>query len=234
MFLFYSDAKDDQYSWLTESEAIHCRQVLRKQIGDQVYFTDGQGDSFLAEIVVLEKKRVGLRILELVTLHSHRPYRVHIAIAPTKNIARFEWFLEKVTELGINEITPIICQRSERKVIKEDRCEKILISAMKQSIKSNLPKLNPLTKFSDFIKQDFSGSKFIAHLEEGTQELIQSYIPGNDVLILIGPEGDFTPEEIRNAKDKGFHFASLGDYRLRTETAGIVACQAIHFCNTGH
>ena len=231
MILFYSDDCDGKMANLIESEAIHCRVALRKNVGDLIFITDGKGNGYEGEITHLGKKKVEVNLLRTIELSKIQDFRVHIAIAPTKNISRFEWFLEKATELGINEITPIRCSRSERKIIKEERLKKILVSAMKQSLKSRIPKLNPLTKFSDFLKQDFNGQFFIAHLEEDPELLIKSYTSGSDVVILIGPEGDFTLEEIAEAKKADFKSVSLGDYRLRTETAGIAAVQCIHFVN---
>ena len=179
------------------------------------------------------KKKVETQIIERIELDVKRDYKIHIAIAPTKNIARFEWFLEKATEFGIDEITPILCERSERKVIKSERLNKILVSAMKQSLKTQLPVLNALKKYGQFVASRIEDQKFIAHLEgDDTKLLIQSYRKSEDVLIMIGPEGDFTNAEISSAKKNGFYSASLGDYRLRTETAGIAAVTAIHFCNS--
>ncbi|GLR17274.1 16S rRNA (uracil(1498)-N(3))-methyltransferase [Portibacter lacus] len=231
MILFYSEKIDGETAILTDGEAIHCKQALRKKVGEIIIVTDGKGKTYEAEITSIGKKEVELKLLKEVPLSAKRDFRIHIAIAPTKNISRFEWFLEKATELGIDEITPILCARSERKVIKSERLNKILLSAMKQSLKSELPKLNELTKLSAFLKKDFEGQCFIAHLEEEPELLVKSYQQGSDVLILIGPEGDFMLEEIEMAKQSGFESVSLGDYRLRTETAGISSVQAIHFCN---
>lgn len=231
MILFYSEECDGRTARLMGSEAIHCRQALRKNTGDLIHVTDGKGASYLGKITKSGKKEIEVEILNAIEVDKKRAYKIHIGIAPTKNISRFEWFLEKASEFGIDEITPLLCKRSERKILKEERLTKILISAMKQSLKSELPILNPLTKFSDFLGKDFNGQCFIAHLEEDPELLIKSYAQGSDVIILIGPEGDFTPEEIIEAKDQGFKSTSLGDYRLRTETAGISAVQAVHFVN---
>ncbi len=215
-----------------EGEAIHCRQALRKTVGEQIFVTDGKGRAFKTTIVSMGKKRIDCHITDEIQLSKSRSYQIHIAIAPTKNISRFEWFLEKATELGIDTITPILCQRSERKVIKPERLEKILISAMKQSLKSTLPVLKPLQSLKDFVSQDFSGQKMIGHLEdENTKLLSKVYDKGSNVNIMIGPEGDFSPDEIKLAMGNGFMPISLGDYRLRTETAGISAVQFVHFCN---
>lgn len=232
MILFFAAETDEKTASLIESEAIHCRQALRKKEGDIINVTDGKGNAFTAKITAIAKKSILTQKLEKLDLQNHRNYRIHIGIAPTKNISRFEWFLEKATELGIDEITPLLCQRSERKIIKEDRLTKILISAMKQSLKPTLPILNKLTKLNEFVEKQSHKSKFIAHLEgDATPLLINAYKSQSDVLILIGPEGDFTREEINLAQSHNFNSVSLGDYRLRTETAGIASVQAIHFCN---
>ena len=153
---------------------------------------------------------------------------MHIAIAPTKNMDRFEWFLEKATEIGIDEITPIICSRSERKVIKTERCNRILLSAMKQSLKFHVPKLNEAISLNDFIKQDFEGTKYIAHCEEGNKTELKEKKKEKRTLMLIGPEGDFSPTEIEMVLQYQFKAVSLGTSRLRTETAGIIAAHTIN------
>jgi 16S rRNA (uracil1498-N3)-methyltransferase len=161
-----------------------------------------------------------------------RNFRVHVAIAPTKNMERIEWFLEKATEIGIDHINPLLCCFSERKEIKGERLEKVMVSAMKQSLKAYLPQLDPLTRFSDFISQPFEGQKFIAHCDEQHRDVLKQLIlPNQQYLILIGPEGDFSPEEISLAIQAGFHPVSLGDSRLRTETAGLVACHTFNLMN---
>jgi len=159
-------------------------------------------------------------------------YHLHVAIAPTKNIDRFEWFLEKATEIGIDEITPLLCERSERKILKAERLEKIIESAMKQSLKFHLPKLNPLIKFSDFINQDFDSDLYIAHCEETDKKTLKSMlVPNKNTTILIGPEGDFSTVEIEKAMQQNFVSITLGETRLRTETAGLVATQMVSFIN---
>ena len=158
-------------------------------------------------------------------------YHLHIAIAPTKNMDRYEWFLEKATEIGIDEITPIICEHSERKVITTERCNRILLSAMKQSLKYHLPKLNEAITLKDFLKQDFEGNKYIAHCEEGNKTELRTEIKEERTLILIGPEGDFSPTEIEMALQNQFKAVSLGTSRLRTETAGLVAVHTINIKN---
>jgi 16S rRNA (uracil1498-N3)-methyltransferase len=153
---------------------------------------------------------------------------LHIAIAPTKNIDRFEWFLEKATEIGIDEITPIICRHSERKIIKTERGSRILLSAMKQSLKYHLPKLNEAISLANFLKSNFDGTKYIAHCEDGEKNELKTVSKTEKTLILIGPEGDFSPKEIELALQNQFRAVSLGTSRLRTETAGIIAVHTIN------
>ena len=212
--------------FLPEEESQHAIKVLRLQAGDRIELIDGKGGYYKAEIVFPHHKRCEVQILEKQTEFQKRPHHLHIAIAPTKNIERLEWFAEKATEIGIDEITPVICRFSERKIIKHDRLEKILISAMKQSLKAWLPKLNEQCTFDEFLKRTDPGQRFIAHChDEETKKLLSSlYIPQQNVTILIGPEGDFSPEEVEKALKTGFIPISLGESRLRTETAGVVAC----------
>lgn len=231
MILFYSEQCDGKTAYLQDSEAIHCQQTLRKNIGDSITLTDGRGSAYAGTITSMTKKSVEVSNLQPIQLGKARKYKIHIAVAPTKNISRFEWFLEKATELGIDEITPLLCSRSERKVIKPERLNKILLSAMKQSLKVDLPILNPMTTFTDFVTGNTKESSFIAHLEESPKLLTHRYEPRANACILIGPEGDFTLEEIQLALNNGYQSVSLGDYRLRTETAAISAVQAIHFAN---
>ena len=162
------------------------------------------------------------------------PYHLHIAIAPTKNMDRLEWFVEKATEIGISEITPLLCRYSERKVVKLERINKIIVSAMKQSKKSLLPQLNEMISFNDFIKKcEGHDNCFIAHCyNQNKQSLSQLYLKGNDATIVIGPEGDFSEEEVESALKNGFSPITLGESRLRTETAGIVACHTIQLLNS--
>ena len=160
------------------------------------------------------------------------PYRLHMVVAPTKLNDRFEWFLEKATEIGVHEITPIICDRSERKIIKMDRMEKVVLSAMKQSLHTYLPKLNEAITFKDYMDLPKEGDLFIAHCEEGNKkELFHSLRPKQGTVILIGPEGDFSKVEINWALEKGFRPVALGETRLRTETAAVVACTTIAIVN---
>lgn len=218
---------------LPEEEAGHCIRVLRLGEGDEILLTDGQGSFYKAKIVRAHPKHCEVRILESWVQTALWPFYLHIAVAPTKNMDRMEWFAEKATEIGINEITCLNCRFSERRDIKPARLEKILISAMKQSQKAWLPKLTGMTDFKTFVAQPFEGRKLIAHCEEGEKPLLkQIYRPGENALILIGPEGDFSPEEIRLAKENGFEPISLGESRLRTETAALVACHTLHVLNS--
>jgi len=217
---------------LNETESKHAVKVLRMSVGDRVKIVDGSGGFYEAEIAETHPKKCRLSILSIQKENSRKNYRLHIAIAPTKNIARFEWFLEKTTEIGIDEITPLLTEHSERKVLKYDRLEKILVSAMKQSQKTFLPQLNKLILFDEFIKNTTEKEKFIAHCNDGEKTHLKNAIKnGNDLLILIGPEGDFSIEEILVAKQNGFKEISLGNERLRTETAGIVACHIANLVN---
>lgn len=214
---------------LPEEESAHCCRVLRKSSGDSILITDGKGRFFDAEIAVSHPKNTSVRILEEIAWAKSWKPHIHIAFAPTKNMDRTEWFVEKATEIGVDELTPLLTQHSERKEIKPVRIEKILISAMKQSQKALLPVLNPMIAFPQFIMQSQSAQKFIAHCFPDEKQLLSaSYTPNNDVLILIGPEGDFSEEEVKLALDNAFRPVSLGESRLRTETAALVACQTIH------
>ncbi len=232
MNLFYYPEISEPETILSVEESKHMIRVLRKSIGDIVYFTDGCGANFKCEIVDPDPKKCCIRIIEKTEGRDRRNIKLHIGIAPTKNITRFEWFLEKATEIGIEEVTPVISFHSERKEIKPERLIKVIISAMKQSLKSYLPKLNNKLQFEEIISKPFEGQKFIAYISDDvTKELKDVYIPGQDVLILIGPEGDYSPEEVKKATDNGFIPVSLGTSRLRTETAGIVACHTISLTN---
>lgn len=228
MHLFYTpDISAEQYV-LSEPESKHAVKVLRLKEGDTIQLMDGQGSFFKAEIIDAHPKRCSVQVVKK-EKHEPRPYKIHIAIAPTKNIDRLEWFLEKCTEMGIDRITPIICEHSERKVIKHDRLFKVIISACKQSLQAYVPILEPLTKVDHLIKEAADTDRCIAHCEEHDKlSLKQLSANSNDLLILIGPEGDFSIREIELAKLHGFKPVSLGKSRLRTETAGIAACHTVH------
>ena len=192
---------------------------MRLGIGDEITLTDGKGNFYKAEITVATNKRCFVTIKETIFQEPLWPCHLHIAMAPTKNMDRNEWFAEKATEIGFDELTFLNCRFSERKVIKTERIEKILVSAIKQSLKARLPKLNEMIEFDPFIRQEFKGQKFIAHCYEGEKPLLKNVLkPGEDALVLIGPEGDFSEEEVKKAIEQGFVPISLGKSRLRTET----------------
>ncbi|MFW6257630.1 MAG: 16S rRNA (uracil(1498)-N(3))-methyltransferase [Prolixibacteraceae bacterium] len=214
------------------AESKHMVKVLRLRRGDKVQVVDGKGGFYEAEIADDNPKRCVLSVMNSTQEFGKREFRLHIAIAPTKNNDRFEWFLEKATELGIDEISPVLCDHSERKAIKPDRLEKILVSAMKQSLKAYLPKLNPLITVSELIAANSGNQKFIAHCNEGNKQHLKNVVNAKeDVLVLIGPEGDFSTEEIGFARGNGFTEVTLSKSRLRTETAGVAACQIVNLAN---
>lgn len=214
---------------LPETESQHCIRVLRKQPGDEIFITDGKGHFFSATIADPHPKHCKVNIVETQKQNSLWENRIEIALAPTKNMDRTEWFAEKATEIGINKISFLKTRYSERKELKTERIQKILISAMKQSEKAILPEIQAMTDFKQFVQQDFNGQKFIAHCYQGEKPLLsQAYQKGQNVLILIGPEGDFSEEEVSLALANGFQAISLGESRLRTETAALTACQTIH------
>ena len=217
---------------LPEDEATHALRVLRLQTGDEVTLTDGKGSFYRAEISAASGKRCLVNILESQQQPPLWQGHLHIAMAPTKNMDRTEWFAEKATEIGLDELTFLNCRFSERRVIKTERIRKILISAIKQSLKARLPLLNEMTDFHTFIRKPFNGQKFIAHCYEGEKPLLKDVLErGQDALVLIGPEGDFSEEEVKAAVEQGFQPISLGRSRLRTETAALVACHILNLQN---
>ena len=229
--IFYAPNITSEFT-LSEEESSHAVRVLRLQAGDEIDIVDGVGGFYKAVITNPHPKHCEFEIKESTLEFGKRDYKLHIAIAPTKNIERLEWFVEKCTEIGIDEITPIICRFSERKIIKPERIEKIIVSAAKQSLKAYFPKLNPMISFNDFFKKYNSQMQFIAHCYEGEKPLLQhAYKQSSDCIIMIGPEGDFSLEEVNKAVSEGFQPISLGNSRLRTETAGIAACHTIAILN---
>ena len=233
MHLFYSpeiSTLKPEFAFSKE-ESKHIVKVLRKKVGDSLNITNGKGELFTAEVIIADIKNC---VVNIVSFTTQKPpsYNLHLAVAPTKMNDRYEWFLEKATEIGVTSITPIICDHSERKVIKTERFEKILQSAMKQSLSCYLPKLNDAISFKDYIKQDFTGDLFIAHCEETDRKSLKSELKTKqDITILIGPEGDFSTKEIELAISNKFQPVTLGETRLRTETAAVVACHSVAFIN---
>lgn len=234
MNLFYTpdiQPSHPQY-FLSEEESKHCVRVLRLVVGDKVQLIDGRGGLYTAEIKDAHPKRTILQIIGAQSGFNKRNHYLHIAIAPTKNIERLEWFLEKATEIGIDEISLIICQRSERKEAKVERLNKIITAAIKQSLKAYHPILNEPEPLSKLLSRSFDGQKFIAHCEDGDKtSLKQDIVLQGKYLILIGPEGDFSPKEIDDALHNDFKAITLGESRLRTETAALEACFEVNFLN---
>ncbi len=233
MQLFYTPDITENIYTLNEQESKHCVKVLRKQKGDTLYLTNGTGTLYKAEVVDVSVKSCQLHVVEVFMDYERRDFNLHVAIAPTKNIDRIEWFLEKTTEIGIDQITPLICEHSERKVIKPERLERVIVAAMKQSLKAYKPVLNPLVSFNEFIHQNkVKSGGYIAHCQPGDKALLKTCYTGQkDIIVLIGPEGDFSVEEVGLAVTSGYESVSLGEARLRTETAGLVACHTINLLN---
>ena len=234
MQLFYTpdiDPSHPQY-FLSEEESKHCIRVLRLENGSELQLIDGRGGLYAATIKDAHPKRTILQINSVIQAFNKRNHYLHIAVAPTKNIERMEWFLEKATEIGIDEISPIICQRSERKEVKTERLNKIITSAIKQSVKAYHPVLNEPVSFNQLLAKPFEGQKFIAHCEKSDKTNLRTALNTHGrYLILIGPEGDFTPNEIDDALQNGFKAITLGESRLRTETAALQACFEVNFLN---
>ncbi len=232
MQLFYTPGLANQTYELSEEESRHCSQVLRLKTGDRIFCTNGEGKIYQAEINETGKKKTTINIIELYREDGKKNFYLHIAIAPTKNSDRYEWFLEKAVEIGVDEITPLICDHSERKTVNHDRSNKIVISAMKQSLKSWLPKLNHPLNFNDFVTSNNDIEKYIAYCGKEKATLLKDiYRKNSNVLVLIGPEGDFSYTEAEFAENNGFAYVSLGDSRLRTETAGVFVCSMINIIN---
>ena len=231
MHLFYTP--DIAHSnELPPEEAAHALRVLRLKVGDELTLTDGMGCFYRAEIAVADNKHCLVNVLETLPQPALWKGHLHLALAPTKNMDRMEWLAEKATEIGFDELTFLNCRYSERRVIKLERIEKIVVSAVKQSLKARMPQLHELTDFDKFIRQPFNGQKCIAHCYPGEKPLLKDILPPEeDALVLIGPEGDFSEEEVALAIENGFQPISLGASRLRTETAALVA---VHLMNLLH
>ena len=224
MQLFYApDIVPPEYV-LDEDESKHCVRVLRLGVGDRLHITDGRGELHLCEITDANPKRCAVRVVSTEHEFERMPYRLIMAVAPTKNIERFEWFAEKATEVGVSEIIPIECSRSERRIIKREREEKVITAAVKQSLKAYHPLLHDMTPLRKVLDMPFDGRRFIAHCDRARGERVyfpKAIAPGENIMVLIGPEGDFSPEEITAAVERGFVEITLGHQRLRTETAGF-------------
>ena len=232
--LFYFPQIAEKENFLNEEESKHCVRVLRLQECDHIVLMDGRGCFYRAAIQSAHPKKCSFEILETFTPAAERNSYLHLAVAPTKNIERFEWFLEKATEMGIDEITPIICMNSERREVKTERLKRVLVSAMKQSMHAHLPILNESISLDQFFKKNHPQMHtYIAHCRAGEKDLLKNiYPPHQDVLLMIGPEGDFTEIEVKLSLEKNFQPVSLGESRLRTETAAVAACFAINLINS--
>ena len=233
MQLFYNShiTEEDSVFHFNKEESRHISKVLRKKAGNQLNITNGKGWLFTAELINVDQKKCTASIVSK-TFQAPKTHQLHLAVAPTKMNDRYEWFLEKATEIGVSSITPIICDHSERKIIKTERFEKIIQSAMKQSLQFYLPELKPSTTFKAYLNQEFSGQQFIAHCEDTNRKSLKSELKANtDCTILIGPEGDFSTKEIELALQHHFTPVTLGDTRLRTETAAVTACHSYVFTN---
>lgn len=234
MNIFYTPDISGNYYTLEESESKHCIRVLRKSKGDRLILVDGRGGYYESVIQDPDPKRCMVEVTRETQQFEKRGYSLHLAVAPTKNIERFEWMIEKATEIGVDEITPLLCEHSERKQINSERLQKILVSAMKQSLKAYLPSLNNLSNFDAFLKNTQASGKYIAHCEVGEKKHLFNIAPKQgSVVVMIGPEGDFSSSEIVKALSFGYSGVSLGNSRLRTETAGMVACEIISLVNEG-
>ncbi len=232
MSVFYCSEINKNTGWLNSEESRHCTKVLRLGIGDKIEVVDGKGNYHAAIICEANPKRCEFQVTDVIPAFGKRNFDLHIAIAPTKSLERTEWFIEKATEIGIEKVIPILCKNSERRILKTERLQRKAVSAMKQSKKAYLPEIEELVDFSNFIKQPFRGRKFIAHCHQFPKvNLSELHIENESVLVLIGPEGDFTSEEIKLAVDNGFESVNLSSSRLRTETAAIMACCAINLIN---
>lgn len=217
---------------MPDTESQHCARVLRMKEGDSLFITDGKGYFYRAQLLQANPKSCIVAIEEELPQPKEWNFNLHIAFAPTKKLDRIEWFVEKATEIGIDSFFPFNCRYSERKHINATRLEKIMVSAMKQSQKCRLPQFDEMIKFNEFIKQPFQGQKFIAHCYDSPKQSLSQICEKNtDTLILIGPEGDFSEEEVAKSIEHGFTPISLGESRLRTETAALVACHTVQLLN---
>lgn len=225
MNLFYSTEINNDIAVFDEEEARHCIQVLRKRAGDGIRFADGKGNWYDGQILETGKKSFTAKVVRS-WQEQHPPPPLHLAVAPTKSMERFEWLLEKATEIGVGQLTPLLCKHSERKILRPERLERVLLAAMKQSLRATKPVLNEMVAFEKFVAgQNLVAQRYIAHCHsEELPHLSTTLKPAQSVLIMIGPEGDFSEAEVELALNNGFAAISLGSARLRTETAAIAAC----------
>ena len=240
MELFYTNNISGAEAQLDEQESTHCLKVLRHRPGDNIVFTDGCGYLYNAQISYVTGKICHLTVTDKKKWGDERPYYLHIAVAPTKNLDRYEWFLEKAVEFGVDEITPVIGEHSERRIFKTERGERVIMSALKQSLKSVLPRLNQPVELSKFLKSEevsaFEGARLIGHCNDGEKRELTSIIDNlaqvdgkKRAMILIGPEGDFSPAEVELALKNGFRDFTMGESRFRVETAALAAISAVYF-----
>lgn len=228
---FYQPGVQEGNHFLEDEEFRHCTKVLRNKIGDEIQIIDGNGNYFVAIINSIEKQRCHFSITDS-KKEIPKQYGIHIAVAPTKNQDRLEWFVEKAVELGVDEISFLSCDHSERISIKQARIDRVAISALKQCGRATLPLFSAITDFKTFVEMNFEGEKFMAYVDNtNPNHLFHLAKPSKKYVVLIGPEGDFSTEELKNAEINGFQKISLGNYRLRTETAAITACQILHLVN---
>lgn len=230
MHVFYQPKLDVEQPLLTEEESRHAVRVLRLSEGDELFVTNGIGQFFRAQIALADPKRCALMQLEECIITPEPKIKVHLAVGATKNMDRMEWLIEKATEIGLYTFIPLECDHSERSVVKKERLEKVAIAAMKQSQRALLPQIMPLTTFRQCLKAfaSFSGDKLIAHCAPGEKQSLKTYAGAREVLLLIGPEGDFSAEEITIAQNSGCEMITLGTSRLRTETAALLALTGMH------
>jgi 16S rRNA (uracil1498-N3)-methyltransferase len=236
MHLFYIVEPISGFLTFSEQESRHCVKALRLKVGDELFLTDGKGNLYKGKMRDNNMKACQVEVLEQVTDYPRMPYHLHIGVAPTKNSDRLEWFIEKAVELGVTEITALACEHSEHTTVKSDRIQRLMIAALKQSLRIDLPTFTPSTPFADFIRenQDRYPQKYIAYCGDLAENppLLQALCqPRQDTLVLIGPEGDFSPQEVQLAVHHGYTPVSLGQFRLRTETAALLACAGVKIAN---
>lgn len=242
MHLFISNDTTAPYATLLPEESRHCVRVLRMTVGDELWVTSGDGAMCRAHLATPDPDHCEVEIVERIENYQQRPFRLHLAVAPTKNTARLEWFVEKAVEIGIDRITPVICDHSERGILKTERLDRLALSAMKQSLKASRPIIDQPIKLLDFLQNLDSHIHTFTHSNiqklvcycsgDDRHTLRQLYTPGTDALVLIGPEGDFSDREITTALQLGFQPVTLGDSRLRTETAALYATTVLNFLNS--